>query len=136
MFTSPKLLIFLSLFICISSGCSNPPAASTVNNKKTAIKIPNNQTECLARGGTWKAMGIFPEEICNLPTKDGGKSCSSSNECEGSCLAVLNNDEQSALMKGDKKGMKVPGQCSNSLRNIGCLGFVEDGKVDQIICLD
>lgn len=41
--------------------------------------------ECIAHGGSWAARnGGF---ICQMRTKDAGKSCTSGNDCEGDCLA-------------------------------------------------
>ena len=42
--------------------------------------------DCLKAGGTPVIKG-FGISICQVKTKDGGKSCSSSDECEGFCLA-------------------------------------------------
>jgi len=135
------IIIFFSfvLFI-VFSGC-NPPTTTTTTTttekkEKVTIEIPNTQEECLAKGGTWKPVGIFPSPICNLPTTDGGKECTSSNDCEGSCLAVLTQDERSTLMKGEKMDKEVEGQCTSWVRNFGCIGFVENSRVDKFLCLD
>ena len=42
--------------------------------------------DCLKAGGTPVIKG-FGISICQVKTKDGGKSCSSSDECEEFCLA-------------------------------------------------
>ena len=42
--------------------------------------------DCLKAGGTSVING-FGISICQVKTQDGGKSCSSSDDCEGFCLA-------------------------------------------------
>ena len=42
--------------------------------------------DCVNAGGTPVING-FGISICQVKTKDGGKSCSSSDDCEGFCLA-------------------------------------------------
>ena len=135
---------FVYLFVVFSmlfafSGCLKPDTDDTKKDEpkeKIVIEIPKTQEECLAKGGKWKAVGIFPNPICNLPTTDGGKECASSNDCEGSCLAVLTEDERSMLMRGENLDKEVEGTCTSWVRNFGCIGFVENSKVDRFLCLD
>lgn len=130
-------LIFSACTPPLTTDSTTTESSKTMSDEKTVIKIPDNEEECLAKGGTWKARGIFPNEICDLPTTDGGKECSSSNDCEGRCLAAdLTEDQRRALMGGEKFDAKVRGECTYSLRTFGCVGFVEGGKVDQFLCLD
>ena len=42
--------------------------------------------DCVKAGGTPVING-FGVSICQVKTQDGGKSCSSSDDCEGFCLA-------------------------------------------------
>ena len=42
--------------------------------------------DCVKAGGTPVING-FGISVCQMKTQDGGKSCSSSDECEGFCLA-------------------------------------------------
>ena len=42
--------------------------------------------DCVKAGGTPVNNG-FGNSICQVKTQDGGKSCSSSDACEGFCLA-------------------------------------------------
>jgi len=131
-----KKTLFLLIILAVFSGCY--PPTTTEPKEKTVVEFPKTQEDCLAKGGIWKKVGIYPNPICNLPTTDGGKKCASSNDCEGSCLAVdLTEDQKSSLMRGpDGIGMEVKGKCTSMLRNFGCIGFVEGGKVDRFLCLD
>jgi len=139
------VLLILTLLVvftgCVKTTTTDTTKATTgttaEKKEKTVIEFPKTQEECLAKGGKWKAVGIYPNEICNLPTTDGGKKCSSSNDCEGSCLAVdLTEEQRRSLMRGEKVEIEVKGECTSWLRNFGCIGFVEDGKVDRFLCLD
>jgi hypothetical protein len=139
-------LLFVALTMLFAfSGCFNQRPDETTKDEtptttepkeKTVVEFPKTQEDCLANGGIWKKVGIYPNPICNIPTKDGGKECASSNDCEGSCLAVLTDDQRRSLMKGENSGIEVPGKCTSMLRNFGCIGFVEGGKVDRFLCLD
>ena len=42
---------------------------------------------CELAGGSFVAAGRGRGKTCQYPTKDGGKQCSASNQCEGVCLA-------------------------------------------------
>ena len=64
------------------------------------------------------------EGTCIIPLPDGGKICSSSSQCSGTCLAV----------DGSQKTGR--GQCSRTNYNSGCRAFVEKGKASQVICSD
>ena len=58
---------------------------------------------CEARGGEWKIWRDIPSASleCNLPTSDGGKKCTDSNQCESYCQAP----------KGTEIGADVVGEC-------------------------
>jgi hypothetical protein len=105
---------------------------------------PEEFDECKAQGGRWDILG-FNGPGCNLPTTDGGKSCSDSKECESACLA--NSDEiwkkaESGLRFPDSERIdeinaqgKVIGACSNWRANFGCHVWVEEGQY-AYICVD
>lgn len=111
-------------------------------DKKTIYKefiikgdgFPADKESCEALGGKWGRIGAYPEEECNLPTSDAGKECSGYDECEGSCLADLSEDEQSKVAQGIVVYTK--GKCSAWKITVGCLTLVEEGKVSGIICID
>ena len=75
---------------------------------------------CLEAGGRWEVLG-YSGPGCNLPTSDGGKSCTGSEECESACFGdpdlVMIEDEFGNLlpdherieelnaMQGEKTGL-------------------------------
>jgi hypothetical protein len=61
-------------------------------------------------------------KICDLPTKDKGKTCSDSSECEGYCLSSMK--------------FAIPfitkGKCSGSIHLVGCNNILEAGSVEEV----
>jgi hypothetical protein len=112
-----------------------PGFSEQIRNDISTYKysIPKSKESCEQAGGTWKKVAIDPVETCNLPTTDAGKACSSSNVCEGVCLANLSQDELRSGMKG--RLIKTEGICSKWVKVYGCVGFVYQGWA-QVICLD
>jgi hypothetical protein len=95
--------------------------------------VPKTKDDCLQAGGTWSKPGPRPTEECNLPTKDAGKICSGSNECEGVCLADLTSDQLSQGMRG--KMFQTKGKCSSVIKIYGCRGYVYRGWA-SVVCAD
>jgi hypothetical protein len=112
-----------------------PDFADQIRNDVTTLKftVPKDKIACESAGGIWKKMGPRPVEECNLPTKDSGKTCSGSHECEGVCLAQLSAAQMREGMKGVK--IKTNGNCSNVIKVMGCRGYVYQGWA-QVVCAD
>jgi hypothetical protein len=100
---------------------SHPPA------KKRPGAAPKTAHACAAAGGTWRAVGMLRQELCDLPTHDAGKPCTGSSECESVCVAPAGAD----LTK------PVTGACYRSFVLVGtCLARVENGRVESAQCAD
>lgn len=99
----------------------------------TKFTIPKDEISCASASGVWKKIGIRPKEECNLPTTDGGKICSGSNQCEGICLADISTEQIRAGIKG--KPFKTTGKCSDWVTVVGCKAYVEDGWA-SVVCMD
>jgi hypothetical protein len=112
-----------------------PDFSDQIRSDVTTLKftVPKDRKNCEKIGGIWKKMGPRPFEECNLPTKDTGKVCSGSNECEGVCLADLSRDEVREGMKG--RLFKTQGKCSDFIKVMGCRAYVYKGWA-QIVCTD
>lgn len=93
------------------------------------------EKECKTAGGVWGQIGLFPEEQCNLPTKDGGRECTDSSQCEGKCVAKL-TDEERAEVYSDKEPVRKSGGCTEMTVTTGCLAEVRDGVVKGVLCFD
>lgn len=86
------------------------------------LRMKKDEEACLKKGGTWGRLGLSLKEECNLPTSDGGKKCTDSSECDGSCI-------------GEREGV-TSGKCSDRTIVKGCYPFVENGKASGILCAD
>ena len=125
-FLNVPLLLFAILFISCTQQNNNA--------NKDMRKIPDDKKSCLDAGGQWGRIGLYPEEQCNLPTNDGGKSCSDSKECKGTCIAELTQEQQSRISKGES--LNTSGKCNTWKVTVGCIPVVSQGRVDGILCID
>jgi hypothetical protein len=85
-------------------------------------------------GGRWDRFGLFPREICSVPTHDGGRTRTDTAECEGTCLASLKREQVDLLRKHMK--LKIFGKCTPHIPIFGCMALVERGIVSRMPCLD
>ncbi len=109
-------------------GITNQPASRE--------NIPQDKETCEARKGQWGRFGLVIEEQCNLPTSDAGKTCRNQEECDGACVADLSQEEQDRIIN-QKEVIETNGKCTSWLLRAGtCQGYVKDGKVDGILCVD
>ena len=135
--------ILLPCVIALLCGCAAGPVATQARAGEPAAKsaavashpstrkktpaAPKTAQACAAAGGTWRKVGMLRQELCDMPTHDAGKSCSSSSECESICVAPKDAD----LTK------PVTGSCYRSFMLLGtCLARVENGKVESAQCTD
>ena len=98
----------------LASGCATQPA------KKMAL--PTAEEGCIKLGGKWLGGASVDSFYCLIQTSDGGKKCSDSSECEGSCLAVKAVGEAA-----------FHGKCSQdvSVPGLDCSRHFEGGKVQR-----
>jgi hypothetical protein len=75
------------------------------------------RADCMARGGTVGRGGMSPAEICIVPTKDGGKSCTRASDCDGHCLAQTKT-------------------CSKTEPTFGCFGTLTESGERADLCVD
>jgi hypothetical protein len=87
--------------------------------------IPRTKESCEARGGTWYPHYGETIDVCVMPFKDGGKKCTSSDECEGNCVTNV----VSQLGK--------QGTCQKTTDSSGCENAVEsqyfDCRLDDVM---
>ncbi|HUX89805.1 MAG TPA: hypothetical protein VMV48_03850 [Gallionellaceae bacterium] len=91
-------------------------------------QIPQSESECVASGGSWTELGLsYPgkPKVCDVKSTDFGKSCTSSIQCEGVCVAP-----DDAII-----GTTLSGACSRYLIEYGCFKQVENSKVESL-CVD
>ncbi|VVB53619.1 Uncharacterised protein [uncultured archaeon] len=94
---------------------------------------PSDKDSCVVVGGKWGPMGLNPKPQCNLPTPDGGKECSGQSECVGACIAELPQE-----LIGEKldRPLITKGRCTSWMMTVGCNAYVNNGRVDAVLCLD
>lgn len=118
-----KLTIVLSILLATGCASLDSRAAASKAKKAPAASTPE---QCAAAGGTWRKVGMLRTEVCDIPTKDAGKACRDSAECESVCVAS----------EGPTSGA-VTGQCYRSYLTTGtCLALVHKGKVESAQCAD
>ena len=103
-------------------GCLFFSALSYADGGKVRWKsdIPKTESECLEKKGYWGKVGLFgrsPE--CVISTKDAGKECSNTEDCEGYCVVPKENLGQAK---------ELSGVCSKSYPLLGCITYLQDGK--------
>ena len=54
----------------------------TVENPERAA----HYAACIAAGGRWGVHGMMALELCDRPTRDAGRRCTSDADCEGPCI--------------------------------------------------
>ncbi len=101
----------------------------------SVIVYPKDKESCEAHGGRWGPIGLSPAEVCVLPTKDAGKICWDSSQCEGACVATLSQDAYERLVTTHVP-IFTAGTCTASNAGVGCNAYVENGVVSGILCID
>lgn len=86
----------------------------------------DNISACEEAGGEWKKVGIAPNEMCVLRTKDGGRQCTDNSECEAGCRAPENA----------KAGERAVGICIYDNSKVGCSSWLQKGIVSPMLCVD
>lgn len=87
----------------------------------TKIAVPANEEQCKSLGGEWGRFGMADILRCNLPTKDGGKSCTDGSQCEAGICSARTGENS--------------GTCPDLRLNFGCMDVIESGKIASL-CVD
>ena len=98
-------------------------------DRKLALKpklegpTPDNESDCIERGGRWGRFGLYLIPECNVPAPDVGRACTDSVECISACVSELPTGNS--------------GTCYGwTIVRGTCLNYVEDGKVHGTLCVD
>ncbi len=114
----PLLLLVLAL-----SGCSSEVRLERGTPTPEVLA-------CARTGGSLEARGKRGLLMCVHPFGDAGKSCRSSSDCQGRCLATGGDNGL------PKVGEAAAGQCQADDRLFGCFAELKDGKVKSSMCVD
>lgn len=87
------------------------------------MKQADDQNSCEKQGGKWQKAGAIQGSMCIFTYADGGKKCTSSDECEGDC--IVTQDSQTT------------GFCKQNTNPFGCFSTIESVKKGNgILCRD
>lgn len=116
---------YFMIFVLLLSACAGNSFA-----QKQDLAPVTTAEQCKAQGGVWRKAGMAGQTVCDLPTKDSGKVCSDSSECESICI-VPNATANSPI------GKPVQGHCYQSKLLLGtCLARVTKGISEPVLCID
>mgnify|MGYP000356725689 CR=1 FL=1 len=87
-----------------------------------ASALAANEAKCDALGGTWRRDGMLGAYHCFEVYSDGGKICTDSDQCEGTCR-VEGDDTATA-------------RCTPDSSPFGCYSRMEDGEPTGFLCVD
>jgi len=85
--------------------------------------LPRSAAACVKSGGFW-AHGPWGEEVCQRITRDAGKKCRTTADCEGACVG------QAGRESGD-----LVGECSPEVVIFGCHQILERRSSNHV-CRD
>lgn len=108
---------FLSIAaLLLLAGCM-AEAGDEASSTSVTTGPPETEAACLSAGGRWGPGGLWPEPLCFLPNPDAGKSCSSADDCVGTCLAETRT-------------------CAPERPLFGCYAFLDEDGAEVMICVD
>ncbi len=117
---TPIALVAISLVL---AACNNTASNSPKSKPKGPI---SSEADCTKAGGQWKQVGLAGSLACVLKTKDAGKSCTDSSQCEERCLAIVD----------EKDSTKMIGQCQTTNQPFGCFAEMKNGVAQPPLCID
>lgn len=102
-------------------------AVSGACEKAPPVEEPATRAACIEQGGDWGTFGLLDREACDMPTRDAGCRCTSSEGCQSVCVT---NDSVLA-------GTRAIGMCFGRTITQGtCLNQVENGVAQGTVCED
>ena len=81
---SPRPIVLAALAMLALSACRQDGAGEDAFGPDF---IDDLEQACIADGGRWGAGVREGTMVCYRNTRDGGRMCSASSDCEGLCLA-------------------------------------------------
>jgi hypothetical protein len=103
--------------LCVAAMLSVGAASAANEQPVQKLPLPRTEAKCLAAGGEWILQG--PQMVmygCSLlKAKDGGKSCTTSTQCEGECVERPDGNKCAQYIDGcyQPTGRGTVTQCVN-----------------------
>jgi hypothetical protein len=111
-----------------SMASAGPPTAAP-SQQGGHMLAPDQRAHCIAQGGHVGIAGLSGDEMCALPFRDAGRSCTDRAQCAGLCLAPDSPSE-------GKPPATVVGHCQAFNYPFGCHVTVEHGQMTGELCTD
>lgn len=86
---------------------------------------PDSKERCETRGGWYEHLCMLGIPFCVIPTKDAGKPCTDSSQCEQGCKYVGGNDttlDKWPWRQVPSEGSDVQGECARNNFPASCPG--------------
>ena len=114
------------VIVVLAAGCASANLDDYFEFDKPGPAVATRE-DCALLKGEWRRSGEMGAEMCHVPTKDAGKPCHDSSECESTCLAA----------EGVEYHQRTTGRCHNTYVTIGmCAARVHNGRAGATICTD
>lgn len=95
--------------------------------RSSAGEYLRERSQCFSDKGEWHPMGLGGYTGCTRPTRDAGKACNDSSQCDGPCLyAGENKDADGNLI----------GACKPNDNPFGCFSYIKKGQRAGGMCAD
>ncbi|MBB3990144.1 hypothetical protein [Croceicoccus naphthovorans] len=126
--------LFLAPLLLLSAACSQAVADEPMPADEIAAPDAQGMAEdgdpngaaCEAAGGFLDRRGRAQTLMCVHPYADAGKACTDNQQCDGKCVAAVD----------DGPDGEVVGTCQADDALFGCYAEVVDGKLVRAICVD
>ena len=97
------------------AGCQQDPFG------RSGAELRTEEQQCMAEGGDFRQGGLSGAKMCFLQTKDSGKSCQRSTDCESLCLISEDTGK---------------GQCAAEKPLFGCFDMLDENGERIALCID
>lgn len=114
-------LLIAALALTLTAACSPTTESGSVAPGQSA------EATCAAQGGSMQRVGRLQTLQCVVRYADGGKRCTSGDQCQGDCV--------SSTLGGDQTPPATSGQCAADSNRFGCRITIENG-VASTLCVD
>jgi len=121
------LFLFFVLRLAITPAVDTSISSFLHKNISSGFEYKSKE-ECEKNKGDWGRAGIFPNEFCRIPMKDGGKKCIAGFQCSaGTCYSQYRFQNNPII---------TVGVCPKYVQTFGCIQEVHFGFTSKAICRD
>jgi len=119
--------LILATFALLATACT-PMTSPTPEPATTLPGQSAEATSCAARGGEIRRVGRMQSQQCIILYSDAARPCTDGDQCQGDCRLGE---------KGERTpGAAATGQCQVDSDRFGCNTTIENGRVENTLCVD